>query len=151
VRNGADVGLVNTAAVAHVVALDSTDPAEAIRSYAVEGVDRIIEVSLSDNIDLDAAVVRNGTVIAAYATRDDRPSFPFWPMLFDNVVIRLLGSDDFPAAAKVQAAADLTTAVAGGAITVAIGEPIPLDDIADAHDRVDAGTRDRVVIAIPVD
>ena len=30
----------------------------------------------------------------------DRPDFPFWPMLFDNIAIRLLGSDDFPVEAK---------------------------------------------------
>ncbi len=94
-------------AVSHTVALDRPDPAATIRALAPDGVDRIVEVSLSDNVDLDVAVTRVGTVIAAYATRDDRPSLPFWPMLFDNVTIRLLGSDDFPAAAKQQAAADL--------------------------------------------
>ena len=54
----------------------------------------------SDNIDLDAAVVKNDSVIAAYATRRARPDFPFWPMLFGNVTIRRLGSDDFPVESK---------------------------------------------------
>jgi NADPH2:quinone reductase len=31
-------------------------------------------------------------MIAAYAGREDRPGFPFWPMLFANVAIRLIGS-----------------------------------------------------------
>jgi NADPH2:quinone reductase len=149
VRRQDDVARVNTAAVAHSVALDEADPAGAVRSYAPEGIDRIIEVAFSDNIDLDAAVVRNQAVIAAYATRHERPGFPFWAMLFDNVVIRLLGSDDFPAEAKEQAAADLTTAARDGALSIAIGEPLPLDAIADAHDRIDAGARDRVLIAVP--
>ena len=65
----------------------------------------------------------NQAVIAAYATRQDRPGFPFWPMLFDNVTIRLLGSDDFPAAAKQQAAADLTAAARDGALSIPIGTP----------------------------
>ena len=76
------------------------DPAAAIRAHAPEGVDRVIEVSLSDNADLDAAVLRPAAAIAAYASRDDRPAIPFWPMLFSNLSIRLLGSDDFPAEAK---------------------------------------------------
>jgi NADPH2:quinone reductase len=59
-------------------------------------VDLIVEIAFSENIDLDAAVARNGAVIAAFATRRDRPDFPFWPMLFDNITIRLLGVDDFP-------------------------------------------------------
>jgi NADPH2:quinone reductase len=112
-------------------------------------VDRIVEVSFSDNVDLDAAVAKNEAVIAAYATREDRPTFPFWPMLFGNVVIRLIGSDDFPPPARQQAVADLTTAANEGALSIAIGEPLPLARAAEAHDRVDAGTRERVLLAIP--
>jgi NADPH:quinone reductase len=108
-----DLDLVNPA-VAHAVALDQPDPIDAIRATAPEGVDRIIEVAFSENADLDAAVAANDAVIAAYATRSDRPEIPFWPMLFANLTIRLLGSDDFPAAAKHQAAADLTTAARAG-------------------------------------
>ena len=110
---------------------------------------RIIEVSLSDNADLDTAVVANDAVIAAYATRADRTELPFWPLLFDNVTLRLLGSDDFPAEAKRQAARDLTAAAAVGALTVEIGDRYPLEEIAKAHDRVDAGSRGRVLVALP--
>jgi NADPH:quinone reductase len=136
-------------AVVHRVALDAGDPASAIREIAPDGVDRIIEVSFSDNADLDAAVAASGAVLAAYATRDARPDFDFWPMLFANLTIRLLGSDDFPAAAKHQAAAELTAAARDGALRVPIGEPLSLDRIAEAHDRVDGGARNRVVLSIP--
>jgi NADPH:quinone reductase len=136
-------------AITHAMALDHPDSADAIRALAVDGVDRVIEVSFSDNVDLDAAVLKNNGIIAAYATRRDRPDFPFWPMLFDNAVIRLLGSDDFPASAKQQAAADLTAAARDGALSIAIGTPLRLDETAEAHDRVDAGSRDRVLIAVP--
>jgi NADPH2:quinone reductase len=136
-------------AVAHPVALDQEQAAEAIRAYAPEGVHRIIEVAFSENADLDAAVAAPDGVIAAYATRRGRPDFPFWPMLFANLTIRLLGSDDFPAAAKRQAAVDLTTAAREGALSIPSGDPLPLDRIAEAHDRVDAGTRKRVLLAIP--
>jgi len=149
VRQRGDLQRIDAAAVAHVVALDEPDPAGAIRAHAPGGVDRIVEVAFSDNIDLDAAVARNGTVIAAYATRQDRPDLPFWPMLFDNVTIRLLGSDDFPAAAKQQAAADLTAAARDGALSIAIGAALPLARVAAAHDRVDAGARDRVLLTVP--
>jgi NADPH2:quinone reductase len=149
VRQHEDLERVNASAVAHSVALDQPDPAGAIRAHAPGGVDRIIEVAFSDNVDLDAAVVNNEGVIAAYATRHDRPDFPFWPMLFDNVTIRLLGSDDFPAQAKQQAAADLTAAAKDGALSIATGPALPLERVAEAHDRVDAGARDRVMLAIP--
>ena len=143
VRRSADLDDVDPGCRRSAVALDRPDAAVAIRDAAGGGVDRIIEVAFSDNVDLDAEVARNGTVIAAYATREDRPDFPFWPLLFDNVTIRLLGSDDFPVAVKRQAAADLTAAAAVGALTVDIGDRYPLDEIAKAHDRVDAGGRGR--------
>ena len=136
-------------AVEHAVALDQPQPAEAIRAHAPQGVDRIIEVAFSENADLDAAVAANDGVIAAYATRRDRPEFPFWPMLFANLTIRLFGSDDFPLAAKRQAAAELTAAAREGALRIPVGNPLPLDRIAEAHDRVDAGARERVLLAIP--
>ena len=45
-------------------------PSRPIRAHAPDGVDRIVEVSFSDNVDLDAAVAAPDAVIAAYATRD---------------------------------------------------------------------------------
>jgi NADPH:quinone reductase len=146
VRQRGDLERVTTLAV---VALDEPDPADAIRAHAPGGVDRIIEVAFSDNVDLDAAVAKNQTIIAAYATRQDRPGFPFWPMLFDNMVIRLLGSDDFPAAAKQQAAVDLTAAARDGALSIPVDAPLPLEQAAEAHDRVDTGARARILLAIP--
>ncbi|MFB8136054.1 NADPH:quinone reductase [Streptomyces mirabilis] len=149
VRRGDDLDRVDRAVVSHAVALDSADPAAAIRTYAPRGVDRIIEVALSDNADLDTAVAATDAVIAAYATRADRTEIPFWPLLFNNVTLRLLGSDDFPAEARRQAARDLTAAAAVGALTVDVGDRYPLEDIAKAHDRVDAGGRGRVLVTIP--
>jgi NADPH:quinone reductase len=149
VQKRGDLERVNASAVAHALVLDQPDPAGAIRAHAPAGVDRIIEVAFSDNVDLDAAVAKNQTVIAAYATRQDRPDFPFWPMLFDNLIIRLLGSDDFPPVAKQQAAADLTAAARDGALSIAVGAALPLEHAAEAHDRVDAGARDRILLAIP--
>jgi NADPH:quinone reductase len=61
----------------------------------------------------------------------------------------LLGSDDFPAAAKLQAADDLTSAAREGALSIPIAETLPLERIADAHDRVNAGGGGRVLLTIP--
>jgi len=149
VRTGTDLDRVDPAVVHHAIALDQEDPAKAIRANALEGVQRIIEVSLSDNVDLDAEVVANEAVIAAYATRADRTQIPFWPLLFANVTLRLLGSDDFPAEAKQRAARDLTTAAAAGAVTVYVGHRYSLEHVAQAHERVDAGSKGRVLVIIP--
>ena len=147
VRTSNDLSAVNPSAVDPAVALDDPDAAAAILRHAPGGVHRIIEVSFSDNADLDAQVAANDAVIAAYATRDENVAFPFWPMLFNNVTIRLLGSDDFPATAKQQAAADLTTAATEGALIIPVAQPLPLSQAAEAHERVDAGSPERVLLA----
>ena len=51
-------------------------------------------------------------------------------------------------AAIRQAADDLTAAAREGSLAIPTADPLPLDRIAAAHDRVAAGTRERVVIQI---
>jgi NADPH2:quinone reductase len=145
-----DLERVDTSVVAHPVALDEADPVAAIRRHAPDGVDRVVEVAFSDNIDLDAAVVANNAVIAAYSSRSDRAPLPFPPLLFANVTVRLLGSDDFTAEAYRSAGTDLNAAARAGAMTIPVAPPYPLARIAQAHDHVDNGPHiGRVLLSIP--
>lgn len=147
VRRTSDVERVDPATADHVVALDD-DPAAAIRALAPAGVDHVVEVALGANADLDAAVIANDGVIATYFSHDERVSLPFPPLLFANVTIRFLGSDDFSAEAKQQAARDLTEAAASGSLRIAVGQVFPLSGVAAAHDAVDAGGRGRVLVDV---
>jgi NADPH2:quinone reductase len=150
VVHGGDLEHVDRSVVGLPVSLDNPDAASVIREHVGDGVDRIVEVDLSGNADLDAAIVANDAVIAAYASRTDRVALPFWPLLFANATVRLLGSDDFSPEAKQQAATDLTTAAAAGALSIPVAPAHPLTEIAAAHDHVDHGPRNgRVVLAIP--
>ncbi|SDF39301.1 NADPH2:quinone reductase [Lentzea fradiae] len=148
VTKARDLELVDPSVVSHAVALDDPGAPRQLRAAAPGGVHRIIEVSLSDNADLDVAVIADDGVIAAYGTRADRTELPFWPLLFANVTVRLFGSDDFPAAAKRAAARDLTAAAAVGALSVRVGARFGLAEIAAAHDRVDAGAGGRVFVSL---
>jgi NADPH2:quinone reductase len=47
-----DLASVDHSTLAHAVPLDGHDPGAAIRALAPAGVDRVIEVAFSDNIDL---------------------------------------------------------------------------------------------------
>jgi len=152
VRGDAELGAVGEGVADHVVSLEhgAAGAADAIRDVVPDGVHRVVEVALSANVDLDAAVVRNGAVVAAYASPDDRPDLPFWPLLFSNVTIRLLGSDDFPPEAKAAAARDLTSAAAQGALSVRVARTFPLAEITAAHELVESGSAaGRVLIDIP--
>jgi NADPH2:quinone reductase len=148
VRTDAEVGEVDGAAADYVVSLES-GRLDAIRELAPDGVHRIVEVALSANADLDAAVVRNGAVIAAYASQRDRAEVPFWPLVFANVTIRLLGSDDFPREAKDAAARHLSAAAGQGALSVPVAATFPLSRIADAHELIESGkAAGRVLVAV---
>lgn len=139
------IGTVRTATaspipwVHEVVALDA-DPEAAVLRIAPDGVDRIVEVAFDANIDLDTAVIRDLGTVVAFATGTDRPEVPFWPLLFKNTTLRLVGSDDVPPEAKDRAAADLTAAAAAGAVSAHVGAVYPLEAIAEAHDAVDSGS-----------
>jgi NADPH2:quinone reductase len=120
-----------------------------IRTIAPGGVDRVVEVSFGPNAVFNSQVVSQGAVIATYATPDPEPVLPYWPLAFQNVVIRLLGSDDFPQEAKRQAAADLVSCFEAGALRTEIRQIFPLDRIADAHRAVASPTGSgRVVVGI---
>jgi NADPH:quinone reductase len=145
----AEAEAAQATAADHIVSLQS-DPVAAIRKLAPDGVDRIVEVALSANVDLDAEVVRNGAVLAAYASLNERPELPFWPLLFANVTIRLLGSDDFLQEAKDSAARDLTRAAADSALSIPVAQVMPLEQIAAAHELVESGTAaGRILLSIP--
>ena len=76
---------------------------ERLRSLAPKGMDHIVEVAFHANITTDEKVLAQGGSLATYATGDPAPSIPFWPLVFKNIRLFFLGSDDFPAEAKATA------------------------------------------------
>jgi NADPH:quinone reductase len=136
VRSAPDAGFVRGLG-AEVVGATAME----IRAAAPDGVDRIVEVALDANAELDAAVAAPHAVIAAYASQDPAPRLPFWPLLFNNVTLRLLGSDDFPAAAREQAVSDITDALAAGRLRPRIAAVLALARIAEAHETVERHAR----------
>jgi NADPH2:quinone reductase len=104
------------------------------------GVDRIVEVALGTNLALDERIITNGGVIAAYASdADPEPRLPFWPLLFKNVMLRLVGSDDLPVAAEGAAVEDISQCLAEGRLRPVVAQCFPLERIAEAHDLVEQG------------
>lgn len=148
VRSASELENINGDIVEAAFSLDDEKLVEKIKERAPNGIDRIIEVDFSDNINLDAEIIAPHGVIAAYATRQSPAEMPFWLLLFANTTIKLYGSDDFTIEAKRRAALDLTDATKEGALTIPIGELLPLDAIAVAHDKVDTGSRERVLVKV---
>jgi NADPH2:quinone reductase len=148
VRRESDADLVRTYCAAEVLSLSGTT-ADEIRSLVPDGVDHIVEVAFDANVALDAAVVRQGATIAAYASVVAEPKLPFWTLLFANVTLRLVGSDDLTAEARRRAAETLTAAVAAGTLRFPVAATLPLAETATAHELVErpAGPG-KVVVAV---
>lgn len=133
--------LAQTAGAAATVDRHAPDLAERILA-ANNGreIARIVEVALGRNLALDERVIGNLGVIAAYASdADAEPKLPFWPLLFKNVVLRLIGSDDLPATAERQAIEDISASLAAGRLRPVIAARFPLAAIAEAHELVERG------------
>ena len=148
VRSAAEEPTARTAG-AHEVVLNDQGLVERMKAFAPGGVDHIVEVAFGANIDADIEMLKMGGSIAAYATDNATPKIPFWQMVFKNLRLFLLGSDDFPAEAKRAAAEDLNAALAAGWAGFEIGERLPLAEIAQAHELVEHPRRPgRVVVLL---
>ena len=120
-----------------------------VKAIAPKGIDHIVEVAFGTNLDADLELLNMGGSMATYATNDGRPTIPFWQMVFKNIRLFFLGSDDFPKDAKVRAAEDLNAALEAGWSGFEIAERIPLRDIARAHELVEHPARPgRVVVMV---
>jgi NADPH:quinone reductase len=137
------------AAGAEEVVLNDQGLVGRVKVLAPEGVDHVVEVAFGANIDADIEMLKMGGSIGAYATDNATPKIPFWLMVFKNIRVFFLGSDDFPVEAKVAATRDLNDALQAGWPGFEIGEKIPLAEIARAHELVEHPTRrGRVVVIV---
>src|SRR5882724_6232406 len=154
VRSERDGHVAQRAGAHHVIETSGRGAAailELVRAHASQGVDHIIEVAFDQNISVDEPLLVLGGSIATYATGDPTPAIPFWPLLFKNVRLFFLGSDDFPSDAKLAAALALNAALKDGWPGFEIEARFPLESIAAAHEAVERRTvSGRVVVACPL-
>jgi NADPH2:quinone reductase len=142
VRSAAQAAAALEAGADQAVHTDGRSDAEVVAELlrvAPAGFSHIVEVAFGSNIDIDMQVLANGGSIAAYATRQARPAIPFWELLFKNARLLLLGSDDFPAEQKLEAAAAANALLEGGWAGLAIAKTFTLAEIADAHIHAESG------------
>jgi NADPH2:quinone reductase len=151
VRSAPDEDAARSAGAQHTVRTDLLAPdaaAVAVRKLAQDGVHHIVDVAFDANIDMDEQVLALGGSIAAYATGAGRPTIPFWPLLFKNARILLLGSDDFPQADKLAAAQETNALLADRWQGIRIDRRFALDDIGAAHLYAQDRPRGRVVLEV---
>lgn len=104
------------------------------------GVERIVEVDLGANLAVDAALIRPNGIIASYSsTRVPEPVFPYYPLAYKGVTLRLVQAYILPPAARAQAIADITAGLEQRFLCHAIAAVFPLERVAEAHALAESG------------
>jgi NADPH:quinone reductase len=150
VRTSADEETAKNAGVHEVVRNDNDGEFKSrMKELAPDGVDHIVEVAFGANITSDVDLLKMNGSIVAYATNIATPTIPFWLMVFKNIRLFFLGSDDFSMEDKIAGTRDLNTALESGWSGFEIAERVPLTEIARAHELVEHPTRrGRVVVML---
>lgn len=148
--SSATKGEIAADAGAHVVVDYTAEGAlDAVRSAARAGVDRVIEVDLTRNLDLDLAVIVSGGVIVTYAADAADPAIPVRTLMTRNASLRFALVYGFPAPLLAAGVAEVTAALEAGDLTPLPSVRFPLSDIAAAHDAVQSRTPAKVLIDVP--
>jgi NADPH2:quinone reductase len=148
VRTPSDEAMARNAG-AHEVVLSDSELIPRVKAFTRSGIDHIVEVAFGANLETDLELLNTEGSIATYATDNPTPKIPVWQMVFKNIRLFFLGSDDFPKSAKIAAAQDLNGALEAGWSGFEIGERVPLSEIARAHELAEHPVRrGRIVVTV---
>jgi NADPH2:quinone reductase len=126
------------------------DATERVRAAAPDGVDRIVEVALARNLDLDIAVSAPHAVIASYANNGgDVAAVPIRRFMLPNMSLRFVLVYTMPQEALRRAVAEVSDAVQAGALTTLPLHRFPLERAAEAHVALENGAVGKVLIDVP--
>lgn len=146
--------LAMAAGADRVINYREQDVASEVHRIAPDGVATIVEVAPATNAAVDAQVLARHGAVAIYANSGgDEIVLPFRPLLAPNARWQFILVYTEPPQAKAQAVADVSTAVAAGAVRVGreAGLPLhrfPLEQTGAAQDAVEAGAVGKVLIDV---
>jgi len=106
------------------------------------GVDRIVDVNLKANLEIDMACLAQGGVISSYATGQatDEIELPLLKAMVGGCVFRFVYIYNVGADAKRIAIEAINACLASGVYNPKIAMQVPLEQIAAAHEALEAGT-----------
>ncbi|WP_066742367.1 NADPH:quinone reductase [Cupriavidus sp. D384] len=116
-------------------------PAIVMSETRRKGVDRIVDVSLQDNLDVDMGCLANGGIISAYAVAaaSDHLPLPLLKAMIAGCTFRFVYIYTVPEAAKSAAVSAIGQCLADGAYAPTIGMQVALDAIVEAHEAQESG------------
>lgn len=140
--------LSSEAGADEVVNYRTQDAAQRIAQLVPDGVDRVVEVALHRNLELNSAVVAPHAAVAAYANGGSA-KIAASQLMSRNVVVRFVLVYTMPREAVAEAVADVSAALAEGVLSELPEHRFALRDIAAAHDAVEQGAVGKVLVDVP--
>jgi NADPH2:quinone reductase len=136
---------------AHTINYKTEDVAERVLELTGgKGVDRVVEVELGGNIDTTVRILKTGATVAAYASMAEPVvPYPFYKLLAKAPTLHIIGCFTMAEAFKQQSVADISRWMAEGRLTNRVAQEFPLDEIAAAHETVEAGRQVGTVVVTP--
>ena len=106
------------------------------------GVDRIVDVNLKANLNIDMACHAQGGVISSYATGQatDAIELPLLKAMIGGCVFRFVYIYNVDADAKRIAIEAINACLGSGAYNPIIAMQVPLEQIAAAHEALETGS-----------
>ncbi len=148
VSGPAKADLARQAGADTVINYSHDDAADQLRAFA-PSVDRVVEVALGANMDLDLAVSGPSTVISTYANEATDPTLPVRAAMAANVRLRFVLVYGVPPEQRQAAAEGVAAAIRAGALSELPIRRFPLDEVAAAQDAVAAGEVGKVLLELP--
>jgi NADPH2:quinone reductase len=102
------------------------------------GADRIIELNLSANAPLYGRILAPGGTVIVYGTDEPTANIPAQDFIVRGAALKWFIVYELADAERDAGVADLNRMLADGALTTTIAARFPLDDIAAAHEMVEA-------------
>lgn len=146
--------LASAAGAHHVVNYREGDLVDQVRALAPDGVDLVVEVAPAQNLRSDLRLIRPCGTIAIYANNGgDEVSLSVRETFSTNARFQWVLLYTLTPTALAAAAADITAAIADGALDVGEerGLPLhryPLEETAAAHAAVEGGAVGKVLLEV---
>ncbi|MCW2966355.1 MAG: NADPH:quinone reductase [Solirubrobacteraceae bacterium] len=149
VSNAEKAALAEQAGAHAVVNYREDGAAQRIAEAAPGGIDRVVEVALAANLELDTEVCAPHAVVTTYAADDQTPQLDVRRLMGPNLLLRFVLVYTMPVPALHAAVAGVSEAVVAGALTTLPLLRFDLEHTADAHRAVEAGAVGKVLIDLP--
>ena len=105
------------------------------------GIDHVVDVDIAAHMEIYPQILKINGSVGAYASASNlTPTLPFYPLAFRNIQLQPVFVYSMSDAAKAEAIKDINALLTSGQLSPRIDRRFALEDIAVAHETVEAGS-----------